>query len=100
MRGAQLWLLILIAALAVVMLTPGLRRWITLLLLGEKGRARVGQQALARQPDRISLTARPDPPGAEAPRMFADAYAESIAWRKQRGISGDEVAKVGMDESK
>ncbi len=37
---------------------------------------------------------------AEVPRMFADAYAESIAWRKQRGISGDEVAKVGMDESK
>ena len=215
MRGAQLWFLILIAVLAVVVLTPGLRRWITLLLLGDKGRARVGRQALARQPDRITLTARPDPPGAEAPRilggltregfspagsfavaemgglpihfmvkpaesavaavyehpkagvwcdlftryqdgtsftfatarmgggleqrpghpvvraagldpaagharflrerparamksfaaaevprMFADAYAESIAWRKQRGISGDEVAKVGMDESK
>ena len=79
MRGAQLWLLILIAALAVVMLTPGLRRWITLLLLGDKGRARVGQQALARQPDRITLTARPDPPGAEAQRILGGLTREGFS---------------------
>ena len=215
MSDSYVWFLILIVVLAVLVLTPGLTRWITLLLLGDKGRARVGQRALARQPDRITMTIRPNPPGAEArkilegltgkgflpagsfavaemdglpihfmvkpaesavaavyehpkagvwcdlftryqdgtsftfatsrmgggleqrpghpvvraaeldpaaaharflqerpagamksftavevPRMFADAYAESIAWRKQRGISGAEVAKVGMDESK
>src|SRR5438876_3864564 len=79
MRDAQLWFLILIAALAVVMLTPGLRRWITLLLLGDKGRARVGQQALARQPDRISLAARPDPPGAEAQRILGGLTREGFS---------------------
>src|SRR5437899_12675398 len=79
MSDAQLWFLILIAALAVVMLTPGLRRWITLLLLGDKGRARVGQQALARQPDRISLAARPDPPGAEAQRILGELTREGFS---------------------
>ena len=34
---------------------------------------------------------------AEVPRVFADAYAESIAWRKRRGISAVEVQKVGME---
>ena len=215
MNGSLIWILILAAGLAALTLTPGLARRIILLLLGEKGRAEVGQKALSSQPDRISLTPLSAPPGAEAqailaglvrlgfsaagsfavaemgglpihfmvkpaesavaavyehpkagvwcdlftryqdgtsftfatsrmgggleqrpghpvvraaeldpaaaharflqerpagamksftavevPRMFADAYAESIAWRKQRGISGAEVAKVGMDESK
>jgi hypothetical protein len=29
-----------------------------------------------------------------ASKIFADAYADSIAWRKTRGVSAHEVAKV------
>ena len=36
----------------------------------------------------------------EVPTMFADAYAESIAWRKQQGISAAEVSRVGMEKFK
>jgi hypothetical protein len=34
----------------------------------------------------------------ELPGMYAAAYAESIAWRKQHGISAAEVEKVGMEK--
>lgn len=48
------------------------------------------------------LSARPagemTPVTAEgAAEAFAAAYAESIAWRKGRGISADEVDRVGME---
>lgn len=35
---------------------------------------------------------------AAVPEFFAEAYAESIAWRKSRGISEEEVRKVGLEE--
>ena len=71
MNGSLLWILILAAGLAVLTLTPGLARRIILLLLGEKGRAEVGQKALSSQPDRISLTPRLASPGAEAQAILA-----------------------------
>ena len=37
---------------------------------------------------------------AEVPSMFADAYAEAMAWRKQVGISAAEVQRVGMEKFK
>jgi len=36
----------------------------------------------------------------EMPGMYAAAYAESMAWRKQHGISAAEVQKVGMEKFK
>jgi hypothetical protein len=48
------------------------------------------------------LAARPSGPMKPvslqaAPEAFAAAYAESIAWRKQHGISADEVSRVGVE---
>ena len=70
--GNLRWILILLAALAALTglalpkLAPGLVRRLTLALLGEKGRAKVGQNVLARQPDRITLAPHSTPAGAEA----------------------------------
>jgi hypothetical protein len=213
MTSNQIWIVVLVAFLAVLKFAPGLVRRVTLLLLGEKGRAAVALKAIAAQPDYITLVPREGRPGAKAagileamaglgfapagsfsvmemgglpihfmvksaesavlavyehprvgvwldlftqyqdgttftfittnmgggleerpghpcvrasgldpaaayarfvrerparparpfapaevPAVFADAYAESIAWRKQRGISGREVEQVSMEE--
>lgn len=215
MTANQIWILVLVALLAILKFAPDLVRRVTLLLLGEKGRAAVGLKAIAAQPDYITLLPRQEPPGtkaagilqamaelgfapagsfsvtemgampidfmvkpaesavlavyehpqagvwldlftryqdgtsftfatntmgsgleqrpghpcvrvaalapaaayarfvreppaqaarpfaaAEVPAMFADSYAESIAWRKKQGISGKEVERVGMEEFK
>jgi hypothetical protein len=207
------WIAFLLIALGILKFAPGLVRRLTLASLGEEGRAGIGRKVLDQQPDRITLSLRPAPPGAEAgtvvqalskvgyqragsysvaemgglpihflvkpsdsavaavyehpkagvwfdlftryqdgtsftfnnarmggkleqrpghptvrvpgidpataharflrertsaamrsfqpaevPQMFADAYAESIAWRKQHGISAAEVQKVGMEK--
>jgi len=34
---------------------------------------------------------------ATAPGAFAADYADSIAWRKRRGLSADEVEKAGLE---
>src|SRR6266446_6072474 len=211
--GRLIYIGSLLVVLGILKFAPGLTRRIMLLVMGEEGRAAVGQKALASQPDNITLTPASQPPGTEAagilkmlhgggfspvgsftvpemgglpihfmvqpgesavaavyehpkagvwlnlftryqdgtsftfatsrmgggldqrpghpvvrepgletsaawgrflrerrqgpmisftaedvPQMFADAYAEAIAWRKQRGLSGEEVQRAGMEK--
>src|SRR5437867_8297668 len=83
--GNPHWILILLAALAALAglalakLAPGLVRRLTLALLGEKGRAAVGQRVLALQPDRITLAPHTTPPGVEA-----KAILDGLAWTGYR----------------
>ncbi len=94
--GNLRWILILLAVLAALTglalpkLAPGLVRRLTLALLGEKGRAKVGQNVLARQPDRITLAPHSTPAGAEA-----KAILEALAWAGYRPAGS--FAVVEMD---
>src|SRR2546426_5408942 len=107
MNGSLLWILILAAGLAVLTLTPGLARRIILLLLGEKGRAEVGQKALSKpagpnQPDAAAGLPRSggagDPRGADPPGLLgggqfrggrdgrpADPLHDSVQGVRRRG---------------
>jgi hypothetical protein len=94
--GNPRWILILVAALAALAalvlpkLAPGLVRRLTLALLGEKGRAKVGQRVLERQPDRITLAPHAGPPGAEA-----KAILDGLAWTGYRPAGSFTVAEMG-----
>lgn len=65
---------------------------------------RVERLAGLEPPDLLKrlLAARPSGPIKPvsiqgAPEEFVAAYAESVAWRKQHGISAEEVARVGTE---
>jgi hypothetical protein len=77
-------------ALALPKLAPRLTRRLTLVLLGEMGRAKVGQRVLAGQPDRITLGPHGTPPGFDAKKIL-----DGLTWTGYRPAGSFAVAEMG-----